>query len=72
MRIAEKTDLGAIGLYPSKGWDFPRGYVSITPHEALTDMTRVLGAPVRMKSLRYTVLRQPRLETTAMRMAPQN
>lgn len=66
MLAHELSDIGQ--PYPPKGWDFPRQYVSTTPSEILYDPGRVLGTPSRMVSLRYTVLRQPRLETTAMRM----
>ena len=67
MIVSELSDIGQ--PYPPKGWDMPRRYVSITPDEVLYDHMRVLSSPAsRLTSMRYTILQQPRLETTAMRM----
>lgn len=43
---------------------FPRSYISSTPQEILYDHERVLGGK-KIVSTGTTVLRQPRLETTA-------
>ena len=57
--------------YPPMEHGFPRRYIDITPQEILYDPTRVLGSqcpPARtMVSTGRTVVRQPRLETTAYR-----
>lgn len=47
------------------GHGFPRRYISVTPQEVLYDHDRVLGARVKMTDTGKTILRQPRLETTA-------
>ena len=55
------------GAYPPMGKGFPTTYNPQTPSEILND-NRVLAAPVRMERAGYTVLRQPRIETEAVRM----
>lgn len=49
---------------------FPRRYISSTPQEILYDHGRVLGGRVKIVDTGTTVLRQPRLETTAYREEP--
>ena len=75
MRTNEAAELGELnphakGRYAPKGWDFPRLGLEITPDEILTDRNRVLGRGIqaRMEYTGRTVLRQPRVETTAVRM----
>lgn len=69
MRVPEAIGLGDVARYPRKGWDFPRRGMSITPTEILSD-NRVLSPMGRviMVPTDETVLVQPRLETTLVRM----
>ena len=73
--MPETLSLGALnthakGRYAPQGWDFPRNEVEITPDEILYDRHRVLGRGIQasMEYTGVTILRQPRVETTAIRM----
>ena len=73
VRVSESVGLGQIYIvpprYPRKGWDFPRREIEITPMEVLSD-NRVLASVGRVVMLPtdQTILVQPRLETTLVRM----
>lgn len=54
--------------YPKMGHGFPRSYIPQTPSEILYDHDRILGSRAKMYSQGETMLRQPRLETTAYTM----
>jgi hypothetical protein len=54
--------------YPEMKHGFPRSYIPQTPQEILYDHDRILGSRARMYSQGETMLRQPRLETTAYTM----
>jgi hypothetical protein len=70
VRVPEAIGLGDVARYPKKGWDFPRRGISITPSENLYEPQRVLSPAgrVTMEPTGQTVLIQPRLETTLVRM----
>lgn len=61
---------GDLPAYPPKGWDFPRLGIPVTPAEELFQYDRVLGRMglTRMIRTPYTVVRQPRVETTLVEM----
>jgi hypothetical protein len=73
VRVPESSGFDGIYIvpprYPKKGWDFPRREVEITPMEILSD-NRVLSGMGRivMMPTDQTILVQPRLETTLVRM----
>lgn len=50
------------------GHGFPRSYIPHTPEEILYDHDRILGSRARMYSQGVTMLRQPRVESTAYTM----
>jgi hypothetical protein len=54
--------------YPPMGHGFPRSYIPHTPQEILYDHERILGSSARMYSQGMTMLRQPRVESTAYTM----
>ena len=62
MLIDERISIGAI--YAKMGHEMPRQYVDVTPAEVLYS-SNILGSRAIMIPLPYTVLRQPRLESTA-------
>jgi len=69
VRISESMGLESLDFAPM-GHGFPRDGVDITPAEILSEPYRVIGRyeDVVVQPEGFTVLRQPRLETTAIRM----
>jgi hypothetical protein len=61
--------------YARKGRDFPRRDILITPQDELYNTNKILGGKYGKSTLTptgKTVLRQPRLETTALRHTQEN